>query len=40
MKDLSQGRRENPVQLDESIGNTTSCDVFTESLKSEDCLAI
>ena len=33
-------KRQRESSLDESIANATSSDVFTESLKSEDCVAI
>ena len=33
-------KRPRESSLDESIANATNTDVFTESLKSEDCVAV
>ena len=38
--DGEDSKRPRESSLDESIANTTNTDVFTESLKSEDCVAI
>ena len=39
-KDGEDSKRPRESSLDESIANTTNTDVFTESLKSEDCVAV
>ena len=38
--DGEDSKRPRESSLDESIANTTNTDVFTESLKSEDCVAV
>ena len=38
--DGEDSKRPRESSLDESIANATNTDVFTESLKSEDCVAI
>ena len=38
--DVEDSKRPRESSLDEYIANATNTDVFTESLKSEDCIAI
>ena len=38
--DVDDSKRPRESSLDDSIANATNTDVFTESLKSEDCVAI
>ena len=38
--DGEDSKRPRESSLDESIANTTNTDVFTESLESEDCVAV
>ena len=38
--DGDDSKRQRESGLDDSIANTTNTDVFTESLNSEDCVAI
>ena len=38
--DGDDSKRPRESSLDDSIANATNTDVFTESLKSEDCVAI
>ena len=38
--DGDDSKRPRESRLDDAIGNATNTDVFTESLKSEDCVAI
>ena len=38
--DGDDSKRPRESRLDDAIGNATNTDVFTESLKSEDCVVI